>query len=274
MEVVENELKAAIERQHGGTAQLAYIDAVSETFRGGPAWNGLVLVFDLPGHPRAERAYAWSVPVENSNQPQLYVALHGPLIASAHDAVRAVMVKGPKGSLEVREAMLAAIPSLRAFAISLTNNLDAADDLVREAILRAWTKLDEFEPGTNMKAWLFTILRHALRSHYRKTRRHVADPNGSCARRLQTPPEQNARGDFQDMRQALAKLSVEHREALILIEAVGLSYEEAAQVCGVAVGTIQRRLRRARERLAQLLTVQAAGFFEAEPPRERRHASP
>src|SRR5215208_6573902 len=184
MEVVENELKAAIERQHGGTAQLAYVDAVSETFRGGPAWNGLVLVFDLPGHPRAERAYAWSVPVENSNQPQLYVALHGPLIASAHDAVRAVMVKGPKGSPEVREAMLAAIPSLRAFAISLTNNLDAADDLVRDAILRAWANIDRFELGTNINAWLFTILLNAFYSQYRKARRLVEDPDGSYAARL------------------------------------------------------------------------------------------
>jgi RNA polymerase sigma-70 factor (ECF subfamily) len=159
---------------------------------------------------------------------------------------------------EVREAMLAAIPSLRAFAISLTYNVDRADDLVQDTILRAWANIDRFEAGTNLNAWLFTILRNAFYSQHRKAKREVSDPEGSYAAHRGTVPEQNAKCDFQDMRMALAKLPVDQREALILIAAEGLSYEEAAQVCGVAVGTIKSRVHRARLRLAQLLSVEDA----------------
>src|SRR3954447_8295778 len=159
---------------------------------------------------------------------------------------------------EVREAMLAAIPSLRAFAISLTRNTDYADDLVQEAIVRAWANIDHFQPGTSMNAWLFTILRNSLYSQFRKARRQIADPAGSYAARLRTPPEQNGRCDVQDMLRALEKVPVHQREALLLIVAEGLSYEEAAQVCGVAVGTIKSRVNRARERLAKLLALEEA----------------
>ena len=158
-------------------------------------------------------------------------------------------------SPEIREAMLAAIPSLRAFAISLTYNVDAADDLVQDAILRAWTNIEKFEAGTNMTGWLFTILRNAFYSQHRKARREVEDPFGFYADRLVTIPEQGSRCDFEDLRTALAKLSVEHREALILIGAEGLSYEEAAQVCGVAIGTMKSRVHRGRVHLAKLLAI-------------------
>ena len=159
---------------------------------------------------------------------------------------------------DVREAMLAAVPSLRAFAFTLTHSVDQTGDLVQEALLRAWANLDRFEPDTNLHAWLFTILRNGFYSRYRKARRQIGDPDGTCASRLVTIPEQGARCDFEDLRTALAKLSVEHREALILIGAEGLSYEEAAQVCGVAVGTIKSRVHRARERLGQLLAIHGA----------------
>src|SRR3954453_7880512 len=149
--------------------------------------------------------------------------------------------------------MLAAIPSLRAFAVSLSHNLDAADDLVQDTILRAWKNIDRFEVGTNLNAWLFTILRNGFYSQHRKKRREVEDPDGFFAGRLRTAPEQNTKCDFQDLRAALARLSPQHREALLLIVAEGLSYEEAATVCGVAIGTIKSRVNRARERLAQLL---------------------
>src|SRR5215217_9541663 len=129
--------------------------------------------------------------------------------------------------------MLAAIPSLRAFAISLTRNTDYADDLVQDTILRAWANLDRFEVGTNLNAWLFTILRNGFYSQHRKKRREVEDPDGSYAGRLWAPPEQHAKCDVQDMLKALAKLPVEHREALLLVVAEGLSYEDAAHVCGV-----------------------------------------
>src|SRR6202167_5962274 len=93
----------------------------------------------------------------------------------------------------VRDVMLAAVPSLRAFAISLCGNVDRADDLVQEALLRAWANLDSFEPGTNMSAWLFTILRNLFRSEYRKRRREVPDGDGTYAESLTTLPEQSSR---------------------------------------------------------------------------------
>src|SRR3954465_7401764 len=152
--------------------------------------------------------------------------------------------------------MLAALPNLRAFALSLTHNVTSADDLVQDTILRAWANLDRFEVGTNLNAWLFTILRNAFLSQYRKKRREVEDPDGSFAARLWAPPEQPAKCDVQDMLKALARLRVEHREALLLIVAEGLSYEDAAQVCGIAIGTIKSRVNRARARLAQVLAVE------------------
>ena len=164
-------------------------------------------------------------------------------------------------SPEVREAMLAALPSLRAFAMSLTHNVTSADDLVQDAILRAWKNLDRFEAGTNLQAWLFTILRNGFYSQLRKKRREVEDPDGSYAARLWAPPEQPARCDVQDMLTALAKLRVEHREALLLIVAEGLSYEEAAHICGLPVGTIKSRVNRARSKLSSLLYVENADDF-------------
>ena len=161
----------------------------------------------------------------------------------------------------VRDAMLAAVPSLRAFAISLCGNVDRADDLVQEALLRAWANLDSFEPGTNMSAWLFTILRNLFRSEYRKRRREVADGEGSYAESLKTQPEQASRVEFEEFRTALNKLPSDQREALILVGASGFSYEDAAAICGCAVGTIKSRVNRARSKLAALLYVDGAEDF-------------
>ena len=158
-------------------------------------------------------------------------------------------------SPEIREAMLAAIPSLRAFAISLCHNTDYADDLVQDTILRAWKNIDRFEAGTNLNAWLFTILRNGFHSQYRKRKREVEDPDGIYAQRLRAPPEQNPKCDVQDMLKALATVPSNQREALLLIVTQGMSYDDAARVCGVAVGTIKSRVNRARVRLAQLLAV-------------------
>jgi RNA polymerase sigma-70 factor (ECF subfamily) len=162
-----------------------------------------------------------------------------------------------KADAAFRDLILGAIPSLRAFAISLTNDPVRADDLVHDTILRAWSNAERFESGTNINAWLFTILRNLFHSEYRKQRREVEDADGSYAARLKTHPEQQAHLDFDDFRSALSKLSADHREALLLVGAEGLSYEEAAAVCGVAVGTIKSRVNRARARLAELLNVQS-----------------
>ena len=171
-------------------------------------------------------------------------------------------------SKNVRDVMLAAVPSLRAFAISLCGNVDRADDLVQEALLRAWANLDSFEPGTNMSAWLFTILRNLFRSEYRKRRREVEDVDGSYAESLTTLPEQNSRLEVEEFREALKLLPAEQRESLILVGASGFSYEEAAQICGCAVGTIKSRVNRARSRLAGILAIESANDFG--PDREPR----
>lgn len=96
MDAVEQELKAALECRHGGTAHLAYIDAVSVMVPSQPVWDGIVLVFDLDGHPEAERAYAWFAPVRESDERRLHITLHGPLIRSAHDAVTAALVNADR----------------------------------------------------------------------------------------------------------------------------------------------------------------------------------
>lgn len=161
----------------------------------------------------------------------------------------------------VREAVLAAVPSLRAFAISLSGNVDRADDLVQETLLRALANINSFQPGTNMSAWLFTILRNLFRSEYRKRRREVEDSDGSYAESLKSQPEQVGRVEFEEFRVALGKLPPDQREALILVGASGFSYEEAAEICGCAVGTIKSRVNRARGRLAELMEIEGSDDF-------------
>ena len=160
---------------------------------------------------------------------------------------------------ELRDDILASVPSLRAFAISLSGNGDRADDLVQETLLRALANIDSFQPGSNLPAWLFTILRNLFRSDYRKRRREDAD--GSYAKTLKTQPAQNAHLEFEEFRAALEKLPQDQREALILVGASGFSYEDAAAICGCAVGTIKSRVNRARSKLSALLYVDGAEDF-------------
>jgi len=161
----------------------------------------------------------------------------------------------------VRKAVLGAVPSLRAFAISLSGNVDRADDLVQETLLRALANIDSFQPGTNMSAWLFTILRNHFRSEYRKRRREVEDADGRYAETLKSQPEQYGQVEFREFREALNQLPQDQREALILVGASGFSYEEAANICGCAVGTIKSRVNRARTRLAELMHVNSSEDF-------------
>jgi RNA polymerase sigma-70 factor, ECF subfamily len=161
----------------------------------------------------------------------------------------------------LRDQLLDTIPSLRAFAISLSGNVDRADDLVQETVLRAFSHMDSFQPGTNMPAWLFTILRNLFRSEYRKRRREVEDADGHYAETLKSQPEQTSRVEFEEFRRALDRLPSDQREALILVGASGFSYEDAASICGCAVGTIKSRVNRARTRLADLLAINGADDF-------------
>ena len=156
-------------------------------------------------------------------------------------------------SASFKDELLAEIRNLRAFAISLSGSVTLADDLVQESLLRAWANSDKFQPGTSLRAWLFTILRNIYYSNYRKRAREVQDSDGFYARRLTVPGDQESHLDLEDFRRALTMLPVEQREVLTLIGASGLSYEEAAEVCEVGIGTIKSRLSRARAKLVDIL---------------------
>jgi RNA polymerase sigma-70 factor (ECF subfamily) len=164
----------------------------------------------------------------------------------------------------VRDPMLAAIPKLRAFAISLCRNGDQAEDLVQGTLLRACAKIRSFEPGTNMSAWLFTILRNLFYSECRRRRREL-ESFDAHAESEASKPEQMAHAEYNELCAALAKLPPKQREAIILIGASGLSYDEAAKRCGCPPGTIKSRVNRARTELAQLLAIKGPEDFEEDP---------
>lgn len=169
------------------------------------------------------------------------------------------------GTLSPKDALLAELPSLRAFAMSLTGSHDRADDLVQETLMKAWSAYASFTEGTSLRAWLFTIMRNSFFSTHRKRRREVQDVDGLAAARMVSSPTQLGHLDLADFRAALATLAPDQREALILIGASGFSYEEAAAICGCAVGTIKSRVNRARQRLMQLLSIETAEDFGPDP---------
>ena len=157
-----------------------------------------------------------------------------------------------------RADVIALIPALRAFAWSLSHNSSDADDLVQDTLIKAWTNRDKFEPGTNLRAWLFTILRNTYYTAAVRRRREVRDETGKYAATLSTGPTQDWSLAIRALQAALAQLPDEHREALILVGAAGLTYEEAAEVCGCALGTIKSRVNRARARLLKLMEADEA----------------
>jgi RNA polymerase sigma-70 factor (ECF subfamily) len=161
---------------------------------------------------------------------------------------------GPKAHDSLKNDLGAQIPRLRAFAISLCGSMTLADDLVQEALLRAWANSEKFQPGTNLRAWLFTILRNVFYSQHRKRSREVQeDSDGEYSRGIAVAGNQESHLDLADVRIALAKLPAEQREVLILVGASGASYAEAAVICGVETGTIKSRLSRARAKLSELM---------------------
>ena len=164
----------------------------------------------------------------------------------------------------LEERLVAEVPGLRAFARSLTQDAAAADDLVQETVLRAWSNLDKFEEGTNLRAWLFTILRNTFISGKRKVKREVEDADGEHAGRLTEGGRQDGAAELGNFRRALARLPQDQREALMLVGAVGFTYDEAAEVCSVSPGTIKSRVNRARRRLDELLEAQGGAEGDAE----------
>jgi RNA polymerase sigma-70 factor (ECF subfamily) len=157
-----------------------------------------------------------------------------------------------------RNEVVAMIPALRAFAWSLSHNGSDADDLVQDTLIKAWTNRDKFEPGTNLRAWLFTILRNTYYTQVIRRRREVRDETGEYANNLSSPPTQDWSVAMRALQAGLAQLPDEHREALILVGAAGLSYEEAAEICGCALGTIKSRVNRARTRLLKIMDADEA----------------
>jgi RNA polymerase sigma-70 factor, ECF subfamily len=159
---------------------------------------------------------------------------------------------GADANAEFRAGLVSATPHLRAFALSLTGQRETADDLVQDTLVRALQHWNRFAPGTNLQAWLFTLLRNIFYSDHRKRRREVEDVDGLYAAKLSTPPEQPGSVEFAALEVALAKIPEEQREAVLLVGAEGYSYEEAAEICGTKIGTIKSRVNRARRRLAEL----------------------
>lgn len=171
----------------------------------------------------------------------------------ANEPVKRQMKEVP--SANFRELLVREIPNLRAFAASLSGSVQLADDLVQDTMLKAWGNAGSFTEGTNIRAWLFTILRNTYYSLYRRRGREVQDVDGAYSARVAVSGGQEGAIDLADFRIALAKLPEEQREVLIMVGATGMSYEETAEICGVAVGTIKSRVNRARTRLAELLGI-------------------
>lgn len=147
------------------------------------------------------------------------------------------------------------IPSLRAFAYSLTRNSNDADDLVQETLTKALTNIERFEPGTNLRAWLFTILRNTFyNAHHRRTREPVMAVENMPVTR--SKPEQEWCLKLKEVHEALDKLPDQQREALLLVGGAGMSYIEAAEILGCALGTIKSRVNRARMQLLVMLDVE------------------
>lgn len=154
---------------------------------------------------------------------------------------------------QFRTDMVAAIPRLRSFARGLCGNRDLADDLAQEALVKAWAARASYRPGTNFRAWLFTILRNHFYSLSRRASRFAAWDPDLAARTLISPADQGINIHFGDLERGLGQLPVEQREALLLVTAQGLSYEEAAAVMDCAVGTIKSRVARGRTALMRFL---------------------
>jgi len=165
-------------------------------------------------------------------------------------------------TINPKEELISHLPALRSFALSLTRNRATADDMVQDTVVKAWTHIEKFQTGTNMRAWLFTILRNTYYSSRRKLNREVADVDGAFSGGLSVKPDHDGRMQMAEFRKAFEQLPDEQREALILVGASGFSYDEASQMTGAAVGTVKSRANRARIRLAELLHLDADSPLE------------
>jgi RNA polymerase sigma-70 factor, ECF subfamily len=163
----------------------------------------------------------------------------------------------------VHDAMLGAVPQLRAFAMKLCRNVDQADDLVQETIARGCKNIDLFEPGTNMVAWLTTILRNHFLSECRRSSYRLSDAIEDHVETLSIPAVQFASVEGQELRAALAELPEPERVALVMVLGAGYEYEEVARSLGCPTGTVKSRVSRGRRKILNLLSTN--GGAEAAP---------
>jgi RNA polymerase sigma-70 factor (ECF subfamily) len=159
----------------------------------------------------------------------------------------------PANEAIFKRDLVALIPHLRAFARTLCGDATAADDLAQDAVMKAWDARSSFQIGTNMKAWTFMILRNQFYSEKRRSWRQTQLDQEAVERTLVATDDPEAPVALDEMRQALSMLPSEQREALILVGAGGFAYEEAADICGCAVGTVKSRVSRARRALQGIL---------------------
>lgn len=168
-----------------------------------------------------------------------------------------------------QDQIIALIPRLRAYAMSLSGSSAEADDIVQDALMRAWRFRDGYQMGTNLRAWLYRIVRNAFYTQAAKRRDTVEDVDGRWAATLSCRPEQEWRVQYGELLRAMGQLSPDARDALLLVVSSGLSYQEAAEICGCAVGTMKSRVNRARGRLAQLVDFEpSSGNRRAHPHAE------
>lgn len=154
---------------------------------------------------------------------------------------------------EFKREMAEAIPYMRAFARSLTGDDSAADDLTQDALMKAWSARKRFRAGSNFRAWIFTIVRNQFYSNCRRSWRQVAWDQEKADRTLIGAASMNGVLELDETRRALLELPDDQREAIILVGAGGFSYEEAAEICGCAIGTVKSRVSRARAALASIM---------------------
>ena len=167
--------------------------------------------------------------------------------------IRAAAEPIPLSDPEFKDQLAQVIPHLRAFGRSLSGSRDLADDLVQETLLKAWAARKRFQAGTNMRAWTFIILRNLFLSQMRRARFKGEWDEITASKLLAAPASQDRHIELSDMQRALLHLPQPQREALILVGAGGFAYEEAAEICGCAVGTIKSRVARGRVALESLL---------------------
>jgi RNA polymerase sigma-70 factor (ECF subfamily) len=201
-----------------------------------------------------------SVPGANPAQGQAnsvlvsqWSAACGPRIGPNKQGLIMAMFQRPPARPSWDEEILKHLPALHRYALGMARNHHAAEDHVQETVVKAYSCIDKFQPGSNLRAWLFTILRNTFYSGIRKQRREVADSDGLYAARLVTPREHNGKLAMGEFLNAFDQFSSERRDLITLVAVAGHSYGVASRMIGIPIGTDKSRLSRARAQLTETL---------------------